>query len=611
MDIARGMPWHSAPLGILTLSYYLLFGNLGDAYLLCFWTLLFRWQRGTTLIPIYDGHSLGVNGLLWALTVAVASYVLIKAWTRSGRHVKLRQWSGPTKPLLFPCRTTHTRLFPKKHSFTYSYLMVGVPVGWEGSAGGMISTASRDVASTGWYQIHAADYLERGNGHLGLRGKLDDYLKSQGADPSCYPYAYLVTAAKFLGYHFNPISFWYLYSAERDMTAMVLEVNNTFGERRMYFLTSSDAAERIIKGPSVPDTGGLEDKTRRGPASSTLRQAWPKDFHVSPFNSRKGGYSLVARDPFAPMLEGVGRINNTINMSSSKSHPKLTARIFSEGDAIDPLSMGMWQKLKFLTAWWWVGFVTFPRIVKEAGVLFFKRKLHVWYRPEPLRQSMGRLADETERQLEPMFRRYLEYLVSQCPTPLAIRYIPSGLADSQIETFTSPAAHNDNSVDELDFKVLTPVFYSRFVYYAHDLEALFCELNESCTIWVSRPDLIPKLVFKKPPPTLRLSSYFDYGYFKLIQKMRRRPERIVRPMTSTQVPTEFSTPNTKKTDIRDFRISSMDGYVLSNEEEDCRKLYRSLVLKLFIADQVAMGSMDLLWLESFIFRTVLAWIATR
>jgi len=95
------------------------------------------------------------------------------------------------KVVLFPCRTTHTRLFPKKHSFSYSYLVVGIPVGWEGAVGGMVSAGVKNSGGfwswlspkaaprKGWYDVDASDYLERGNGHLGLRGKLDAYLDSQ------------------------------------------------------------------------------------------------------------------------------------------------------------------------------------------------------------------------------------------------------------------------------------------------------------------------------------------------------------------------------------------------------------------------------------------------
>ena len=91
------------------------------------------------------------------------------------------------KPLLFPCRTTHTRLFPKKHSFSYSYLCVGIPIGWQGSLNSFLSV---DFGShlTGkayqqwwpsWFSIMSSDYLNRGSHAAGLKGKLDDYLESQ------------------------------------------------------------------------------------------------------------------------------------------------------------------------------------------------------------------------------------------------------------------------------------------------------------------------------------------------------------------------------------------------------------------------------------------------
>ena len=37
------------------------------------------------------------------------------------------------KPMLFACRTTQVWFAPKNHSFLYSYLLAGVPVGWRGS----------------------------------------------------------------------------------------------------------------------------------------------------------------------------------------------------------------------------------------------------------------------------------------------------------------------------------------------------------------------------------------------------------------------------------------------------------------------------------------------
>lgn len=165
---------------------------------------------------------------------------------------------------------------------------------------------------------------------------------------------------------------------------MILEVNNTFDERRMYFLKGSTSDEQV------------EDDYLVVPSPTKFKNTWPKDFHVSPFNSRKGSYALNAQDPFSPQLGNEGKIDNTITLNSSKAHAKLIARIFSTQPSIDPTSLGYWARLRFIASWWWVGFVTFPRIVKEAGKLFFRRKLHVWYRPEVLKESIGRRATNDE-----------------------------------------------------------------------------------------------------------------------------------------------------------------------------------------------------------------------
>ena len=86
-------------------------------------------------------------------------------------------------PLLIPSRTTHTRIFPKKHSFVYSYFYVGIPVGWRGCAGSALS-ADIDIlpgsgGRRGWFNVDASDYLERGPHQKGLEGKLRSYLHSQ------------------------------------------------------------------------------------------------------------------------------------------------------------------------------------------------------------------------------------------------------------------------------------------------------------------------------------------------------------------------------------------------------------------------------------------------
>ena len=202
-----------------------------------------------------------------------------------------------------------------------------------------------------------------------------------------------------MGYSFNPVSFWYLYTHSNDLRAMILEVNNTFDERRMYFLKQDLTRTIDVSLDGEGNTRMNSDASLAADIypSHNFVKAWSKDFHVSPFNSRKGSYSLKATDLFPSNLKHSLHVSNIITLSSSKGYPKLVARIDSTATGIDPARLGYWETIWCVGSWWWVGFVTFPRIVREAVKLYFKRKLHVWYRPEVLSSSIGRKSTSYER----------------------------------------------------------------------------------------------------------------------------------------------------------------------------------------------------------------------
>ncbi|KAF5010018.1 hypothetical protein FDECE_3797 [Fusarium decemcellulare] len=595
--------WSSFSVAVFAVSAYLaLFGNLLDLSLVLGFIC---WNHASAIGPLLTRLNLSQFGIFTG--VGLATLIPACYFLRRTLFGETTVWDGTGRPFLIPSRTTHTRLFPKKHSFSFSYLVVGVPVGFSGNANGMVSADIPGTSSwlphflgrRAWYDINPADYLQRGYTDNGLRGKLDGYLKSQDVDPSQYPHAYLVTAARFLGYHFNPVSFWFLYSHDKVLSAIVLEVNNTFGERRPYLVTRDFEAEaKHIRGHNADSEQNEYQRAR-------VKASWQKDFHVSPFNSRKGSYSLLASDPLGPEMEGFRGIDITINLSSSKGHSKLVARLFSEGEALNPDTFSVIQKAEFLLGWFWVGFVTFPRIVKEAAALFFKRGLHVWYRPEPLKESMGRLADKTERVLEYVFRRYIRHLVQQSPNPIIVKYVPCGIAEATEEMFSSPSAtESPKTAHCVEIKVLTPVFYSRFVHYAHDFEAVFSELAESCTLWVDRPELLPKVFLKKASPPLHASSLVDFMCFQLIKNLRSRPGKIERPLTSADV----ASPSSQGLDIRDFRMSSMDAFVLRQDDLTLKKTYREAVVGLFVADYIAFGNTDLLGMMKLFTRVGASWV---
>ncbi|CAD0093995.1 unnamed protein product, partial [Aureobasidium vineae] len=506
-------------------------------------------------------------------------------------------------PLLLPGRTTHSRMFPQKHSFAYSYFSVGVPVNFKGRAGSMLSTNLEllppSQRSKGWFNVNAADYLYRGGEERGLEARLRCYLREEA-----WSFAYLVTAPKFLGYSFNPVSFWYIYDSSKHLAMMVLEVNNTFGERRLYLLKAEEKATNV----SVPD--GFE-----APAKATkFTNAWNKDFHVSPFNSRKGTYSLTAADPVAALKSGSKVLDNTVVLDSSQAHAKLVARVYSNGDHMDPTTMSNSQTLKLLVSWFWVGFLTFPRIITQAYKLYFKRNLHVWFRPEVLASSIGRTHTSSEATLEAFFLAYLSYLVENAAEPVRLTYIPAGGLGTPT-TLTFKHLAKDQKPKELTLRILTPAFYTRFAHYSHTTNALLYESlhndpnNRTCIIENAEHLYLLLSPLKHTTTAKCRRGVLDQFRWHFLQNLRSAPPASANPDSTTDVKDRASVQDTRK-----LPLSHLDNFILSDLDNgkyaemtaqqliknlpatfpswssiQLRHTYRDTVTKVFIADTYLFG----------------------
>lgn len=80
----------------------------------------------------------------------------------------------------------------------------------------------------------------------------------------------LLTQPRFLGYWFNPVSFWLLIGGDA-LIAVIAEVNNTFGQRHSYLLARPDLA----------------------PITAATALTARKRFHVSPFQEVAGDYHFT------------------------------------------------------------------------------------------------------------------------------------------------------------------------------------------------------------------------------------------------------------------------------------------------------------------------------
>jgi DUF1365 family protein len=94
----------------------------------------------------------------------------------------------------------------------------------------------------------------------------------------------LLTHLRYLGYGFNPVSFYYCFAADGALDAIVAEVNNTpWGEQYPYVLDA-----RAPAAASPPREAGR-----------VLRWRFPKAFHVSPFMPLAQEYDWRLHEPGA------------------------------------------------------------------------------------------------------------------------------------------------------------------------------------------------------------------------------------------------------------------------------------------------------------------------
>jgi hypothetical protein len=151
----------------------------------------------------------------------------------------------------------HTRVRPARNSFRYPTYFLMLPMR------SLRAAPCADLPRNRFGLISFFD-ADHGDGRADSLAWLEDTLALEGvldADGEvwlhCYP--------RVLGFTFKPVSFWYAHRANGSLAAIVVEVNNTFGERHCYLLSGPDLAF------------GRE-----------LRAA--KVFHVSPFCDVVGGY---------------------------------------------------------------------------------------------------------------------------------------------------------------------------------------------------------------------------------------------------------------------------------------------------------------------------------
>jgi DUF1365 family protein len=229
---------------------------------------------------------------------------------------------------IYSGKVMHARLSPLLHQWTFPFYFYAIDLA-------ELPELDRKVWGFGYnhwrpVSLRDTDYL-RGNG-------LEDFI-----DTSVYDQIVLVTVARFMAKVFNPVSFYYCMKNGKP-ECVVAEVNNTFGERHLYLM--------------------------EGNGTFPLSCRHEKQFHVSPFNDMNGHYEFTFSDPGENLRIEITLIRN--------GEQVLEAAMWGSGRKLT--TSNLWKTVlrhPFTAA------LTMPRILWQAALLHFKRRLPIHKHPKP------------------------------------------------------------------------------------------------------------------------------------------------------------------------------------------------------------------------------------
>ncbi len=168
------------------------------------------------------------------------------------------------KNVLIKAKVAHKRLVPSENGFVYNQHYVALNADTCKAQLPLLFSLGR------WnlFSFQPRKYGDRDSNspHKYMRNllKTHDFPKDLIQD------IFVITQPAFLGWSFNPVSFWFFFDKDGNLRAVLNEVNNTFGEHQKYFAFHDDF--RVIK----------DDETLSA----------RKVFYVSPFFKVEGSYTF-------------------------------------------------------------------------------------------------------------------------------------------------------------------------------------------------------------------------------------------------------------------------------------------------------------------------------
>ncbi|MEQ1946973.1 MAG: DUF1365 domain-containing protein [Bryobacteraceae bacterium] len=254
----------------------------------------------------------------------------------------------------------HRRFTPRAHEFRYKLFMAFLDIDKIPEL--MDATPWTGYNRFRWASFHEKDHL--GDVGYTLRERVSRDALRQGITLPDGP-IFLLTHLRYLGYCFNPISFFYCYTRSGELDTILAEVNSTFGESRNYWLSprNQEASE------------------------NSLRYRCAKTMHVSPFMDMNLDYEFVLTKPGDKLVAHMNTVENSSALRSSQ--PLLDATLTLDREPWNAYTVGPalarhpWMTAKVIGAIHW-----------EALRLYLKR-VPVFTHPDRIRPTVQEATKRT------------------------------------------------------------------------------------------------------------------------------------------------------------------------------------------------------------------------
>lgn len=240
------------------------------------------------------------------------------------------------KSALYSGQVMHRRLRPKKHRFSYRVFALCLDLDELKATDHRLRLFSLNRFNL--FSFHEKDH---GSGESDLRGQISRLLTERGFNHAaahirllCYP--------RILGYVFNPLSIYFCYNSQQQLSAVLYEVSNTFKQKHTYLIPVDPERKDNLVDQSV-DKAMYVSPFMPMETHYRFRILPPDQEQVSVFirqsderADRPGDHVLLAT------FNGRYRtLNDTTLLRLFFSHPLMTLKIIS---AIHWQALRLWLK---------------------------------------------------------------------------------------------------------------------------------------------------------------------------------------------------------------------------------------------------------------------------